>query len=72
MTEKQGKLLEQKKAVLKKFYGGKREPWMHKLRVSDGVCEYCGTHIKDAIKEKWGRMCSIITSDEVAKFRYEE
>ena len=58
-------LEEKKKAVLEKFYGGKRTPDMHDFSLEDGVCKYCGEFIGDAKM----RLCRVITSDEVALFR---
>lgn len=62
-------LEERKRAVLEKFYGGKRTPDMHDFSLKDGKCIHCGEFIGDAKM----RLCQVITPDEVALFRdYEE
>lgn len=65
-------LLERKKAVLTKFYGGERKAYYHDFRLSDGVCIHCSTFIGDAMNGPAPRMCKVITPDEVALFRPEE
>ncbi len=60
-------LLDKKKDVLEKIYGGKRKPYMHNFRLEDGICKYC----KSFLGEKGlSVMCKIITPDEVSMLRY--
>lgn len=61
-------LIERKKEVLNKIYGGVRKPYMHKFRLSDGVCEYCNSFLGE---KGLGMMCKILTPDEVKLFKYE-
>lgn len=57
----------EKEEVLKKFYGGVRKPYMHKFSADNGVCEYCDTFIGDENGKKGGRICKVITPDEVKR-----
>lgn len=62
---KETEILKKKKAVLKKFYGGKREVYFHDFRLSDGRCKKCNEFIGDAES----RMCGVIGREEVDLFR---
>ncbi len=58
-------ILERKKAILKRVYGGKRKVGMCDFRLSDGKCNKCGIFIGDAKM----LLCAIIGREEVENFR---
>lgn len=57
-------LEERKKAIIRKFYGGKRKPYYHNFDENTGICSECNTFIGDATM----KLCKVITKDEVALF----
>lgn len=60
-------ILERKKAVLRKIYGGRRSVGMCDFRLSDGKCNKCGIFLGDAKI----LLCSIIGREEVANWSIE-
>ena len=60
-----GSIIERKKQVLKKFYGGKRESYHHDFALSNGKCDKCKVFIGDAST----RICPVIGREEVEQFR---
>lgn len=60
--------LEHRIALLAKFYGGERQPYMHKFNVANGVCDFCHIFIGNCKI----RMCPVITDDEPASFTIED
>lgn len=63
---------DRRRAVLSKFYGGERLPWMHNFNEDTGVCENCSTFLGDALNQPYPRLCKVITPEEVERFRFYE
>jgi hypothetical protein len=62
---------EQKNEIIRKAYGGKREPYFHKFNKDTGICEYCGDFL-DCVNEDFGRVCRIITPEETKNWNQKE
>jgi len=59
------KILQKREDFLQKIYGGERKSYMHDFDVSNGVCNKCGTNVRQEIEKKGNIICPVIGVEEV-------
>lgn len=75
MEIKKEALIERRLKLLKKFYGGKRQSYMHNFNVNNGICKRCKVFIVDELEfdkkinaytvKKNGQVCPVIGKEEL-------